>query len=305
MAQVVQNGIVGDWRLSDDAFLASFHLPSDEQKADVLQRRNPFPRESRIVFQEDIHKYYVDGIEVPRSVTGFLHTYAATFDPQQAISSMRAGKNWPTKQQEFVKEDGEIMTDDEIAARWQSNGHVQRSRGTLLHYQAEQFLNECTIEEPQSPEFQQFMHIYAWIRERFEVYRTELSIFHCGLRLAGQVDCICKNKDGNLIILDWKRSKEIRSDGREPMKYPLQFLPDSNYWHYALQLNVYKYMLESEYGFHVAGMFLGVVHPKREGPLIVELPALPLEIAALVEYESEGIALPGPQPGPLAPFTLA
>ena len=119
------------------------------------------------------------------------------------------------------------------------------------------------------------------------------------------MDCICKDKDGNLIIFDWKRSKEIRSDGREPMKYPLQNLPDCNYFHYALQLNVYKYMLESEYGFNVAGMYLGVVHPTRERPLIVELPALPLEIAALVEYESEGeIALPGPQPGPLAPFTL-
>ena len=138
MAQVVQNGTVGDWRLRDEVFLASFHLPSDEQKADVLQRRNPFPRESRIVFQEDVHKYHVDGMEVPRSVTGFLHAYAASFDPQQAISCMRGGRNWATKQQEFVKGDGEIMTDDEITARWQSNGHVQRSRGTLLHFHAEQ-----------------------------------------------------------------------------------------------------------------------------------------------------------------------
>ena len=34
------------------------------------------------------------------------------------------------------------------------------------------------------------------------VLRTELSIFSCSLRLAGQIDCICRDRAGKLVIWD-------------------------------------------------------------------------------------------------------
>ncbi len=83
------------------------------------------------------------------------------------------------------------------------------------------------------------------------------------------------------------------------MRPPLQHLPDSNYFHYALQLNLYRYVLESEYGFRVSGMFLGVVHP-LSAPLCLEIPRLDAEIASIVEHCGGR----PPTPGPDAPFIV-
>ena len=144
MAQI-SNGVVGDWRLSDDDFLATFRLPSDADKHETLQATNPLIREGRIKFDEITHTYTVDGIKVPISVTGLIHQFCQDFDAHAAIETMKAN-DWETKQLKFLKNDGEVMSDDEIAASWSRNGEIQRSRGQLLHYHCEQYLNGCKIE---------------------------------------------------------------------------------------------------------------------------------------------------------------
>ena len=152
--RVVRNGDVGDWRLSDADFAETFRLPSQAQgdRHDALAERNPLTRDTRISFDEERHIYTVDGVTVQRSVTGFVHAYAPEFDPHDAIQMMKAGRNWETKRLEFLKENGEEKTPDEIAHDWSRNGEVQRKRGTLLHFHAEQYLNGgYDIELPHSP----------------------------------------------------------------------------------------------------------------------------------------------------------
>ena len=56
----------------------------------------------------------------------------------------------------------------------------------------------------------------------------------------------------------------------------------------ALQLNLYRYILESEYGLSVSGMYLGIAHPLRSRPLCLEIPRLETEIALLVDAEHAG-----------------
>ena len=72
------------------------------------------------------------------------------------------------------------------------------------------------------------------------VLRTELSIFSCSLRLAGQIDCICRDRNGKLVIWEWKRSKKIQMDSQQQMKAPLSHLPDCNFFAYALQDCVFR-----------------------------------------------------------------
>ena len=68
------------------------------------------------------------------------------------------------------------MKAEEIAEKWQRNGLVQRSRGTLFHYHCEMFLNGATIEGPPSPEFHQWLQLYDnFITAKWEIFRTELS----------------------------------------------------------------------------------------------------------------------------------
>ena len=233
---------------------------------------------------------------------------SAEFDPHSAVAAMMRGQGWPEKQHEFMNADGTIQTVDDIVAAWARQGEVQRSRGTLLHYHAEQFLNGQTIEEPHSPEFRQVCGFYQDIivEHGWEVYRTEATLFHCGLRIAGQADLLCKDRGGKLIIIDWKRSREIKyANPYRTLKEPLEHMADTNYNLYCLQLNLYAYILESEYGFEVSRMLLCVVHPMCAGAKCIEVPRLAEEISLLVEQEVASRRASQPMPGPHAEFSVA
>ena len=73
---------------------------------------------------------------------------------------------------------------------------------------------------------------------------------------------------------------------------------------YCLQLNLYAFILESEYGFVVSSMLLAVAHPLRVRGAIIEVPRLDSEIRALVEYEIAAGRATEPIAGPEAPFNL-
>ena len=63
-------------------------------------------------------------------------------------------------------------------------------------------------------------------------------------------------------------------------------------------------MLESEYGLIVSKMYLGVVHPSRRLPQVLEVPRLEAEIAELVAYEIELGSATDARPGPAAVSSL-
>ena len=117
------------------------------------------------------------------------------------------------------------MSVEEIMEKWEANGRVQRSRGTLMHYHIEQHLNGATIEKPSSPEFDQFLEMYDAVLSKYHIFRTEAPIFHPGLGVAGQVDCLCLDESGETVLWDWNgRKKSGRTAGnrcfRRCITYP-------------------------------------------------------------------------------------
>ena len=82
-------------------------------------------------------------------------------------------------------------------------------------------------------------------------------------------------------------------------------MDDTNYSLYSLQLNLYAYILESEYGFEVSRMLLGVFHPLNDAARCIEVPRLTEEIALLVEQEVAAGRATQPMPGPHAEFSVA
>ena len=60
-------------------------------------------------------------------------------------------------------------------------------------------------------------------------------------------------------------------------------VPDTAYWHYALQVSVYRYLLESEYGIEVRCGRLGTFHPEYSRPYVIELPYMRDHVVALLE----------------------
>ena len=103
----------------------------------------------------------------------------------------------------------------------------------------------------------------------------------------------------------WKRTRGIKyTNPYRTLKEPLEHMDDTNYSMYSLQLNLYAYILESEYGFEVSRMILGVVHPLNAAARCIEVPRLTEEISLLVEQEvAAGRATP-PMPGQHAEFRV-
>ena len=119
MDAIVKNGECGDWRNSDEEFLDSFALP--QRVCLKLARLHPFPREDRLRFDAPSHKYFLDGRQIPISVTGLLHKFSSGFNPTAALAAMRGGFDWASKEAELQAR-GLGTTDEQFLARWQTNG---------------------------------------------------------------------------------------------------------------------------------------------------------------------------------------
>ena len=178
----IKNGVVGDWRLGDDAFVAAFSLPGLAEKNERLKVLNPLPRDVRISFNEERHEYLIDGVKALRSTTGLVHQYGWEFDPHVAVKAMKGGARWQEKREAFLTDAGEEMGDDEIVQLWKRRGNVASARGTLLHWHAEMHLNQRRLEQPHSPEFEMFLGILDVLQHNLNLrpFRTEVCLFHCG-----------------------------------------------------------------------------------------------------------------------------
>lgn len=131
----------------------------------------------------------------------------------------------------------------------------------------------------------------AWARWRassgadLEPMRTEWSIYSTKHQIAGQIDAVFRRiSTGEIVLIDWKRvagleRAPLRSE-RDPEaarerflkfgKAPLEDLPDTKYWHYAVQVNVYAHLLRTLYKVDVAEMRLVQVHPSLPSPGFAE-----------------------------------
>jgi hypothetical protein len=107
---------------------------------------------------------------------------------------------------------------------------------------------------------------------------------------------VFENPDGTLLIYDWKRCKEIEYEKGIFTKYAttpcISHLPDTNFWHYSLQLNIYKTILEHKYGKKVVGLFLVCLHPDNPYKTYdrIEVNIMEEEMAKLLEHRKREIS---------------
>jgi len=307
--KMVYNGEVADWRLDDVEFNASFSLPDQDTKFDILKEVNPMERDSRIEFSEREHTYVIDKhIQAPRSVTELVYQFQGKFDAPLVIQKMKAGKKWKQKRKDYLKPNGEEMTSEEIQKKWKDSGDMSCKRGTLLHWACEMLLNGAQIHGPFSTEFEHFLQFYRdfmLVRGLVPV-RTELSVFHTGLACAGQIDLLAKyHGTDSYVIIDWKRSKKIKKRNIfQKLLPPLDHLEDTNLNTYSLQLNMYKYILESEYGLRVDECYLVVLHENNEAAKVIQVQPMPAAVEKIVEYEKAQRRATDPTPGEGAAFNL-
>lgn len=267
-----------------------------------LQHLNPHERDQHIQFQENGHKYTIltDSNSSYTSVTTWNHSLFPHFDADLIIEKMIKGKGW----KEGHKYWG--LTPEQIKDLWNANRDNAAGAGTKLHYEIECFMNQVSFEKDKdketthadllvindkketpnlSLEWQYFLD-FVKNTPNMKPYRTEWMIYDEDLKLSGSIDMVYKNDDGTLSIFDWKRAKEINpynAFNKYAMTPCIQHLPDSNYWHYALQLNTYKAILERKYDKVIKDLYLIRLHPESQTFEVIELPDLSKEIHMLFE----------------------
>ena len=252
-----------------------------------LSKINPHERDSRITFNPETHIYIIDGVGNYISVTTWNHSHFQHFDSDQIIDNMMKSKNWP-KSKYFG------MSRDEIKAVWDKSKNSATGEGTKLHYDIECYYNNC-FNENESIEYSYFLK-FAEDYKHLKPYRTEWVVWNEDVKISGTIDMVFEDENGDLVIYDWKRSKEIcKTSGYNKFALTecINHLPDTNYWHYALQLNTYKRIIEDKYNKKVVGMYLVCLHPNNNNKSYqrIPVPELKEEINDLFELRKKTLEL--------------
>jgi ATP-dependent exoDNAse (exonuclease V) beta subunit len=267
----------------------------------VLSVRNSHNRDLNIQFFELGHKYEIlnePGVKYT-SVTTWNHSLFPEFDADAIIENMMKGKGW----KEGHKYWG--LNAEQIKSLWNSNRDSVAGAGTDLHFEIECFNNNKRFKIPYtnkqlyemyiskngeklSTKPLEWQYFINFVKDHPELkpYRTEWLVYNEDVKISGSIDMVYENDDGTLSIYDWKRSKNItRINNYNRFALPPQIchIPDSNFWHYALQLNTYKAILESKYGKKIRDLFLVRLHPEAEEKNyeLIMVPDLSVEIRDL------------------------
>ena len=254
----------------------------------LLSIINKHSLDDRVKFRDEGHVYWIDGSSKDLiSSTTFIHSFFDDFNSDQIIKNILKSDKY--KNDPSYKYYG--MSYLEIKNQWLENGRLASEAGTAMHADIENFYNDLEVEND-SLEFKQFLNFYQ-DHSDLEIYRTEWMIFSDLLKITGSVDAVFKNSDGTITIGDWKRSKEISmsSFGNKKGKFPFEHLADCNYYHYSLQLNLYRIILETFYGQKVKDMFLVVCHPDNKDDKYIKIPVKLMEKEAsyLLDFRRQQI----------------
>lgn len=242
-----------------------------------LANKNKHPRDEKIGFIEETHTYTIGDRSDFTSVTTFIHKHFPHFDADSVIKNIM--KNPEKKQKKYGD-----MTGEEIKAMWNKSGEDACALGDYMHKSIEMFYNNKEINNP-TLEYQYFKNFQKDHEDLGLIpYRTEWKVYDEELELAGAIDMMFIDADNNLHIYDWKRSKQIKKTPFNSDDYGkgcLEHLPNCNFWHYSLQLNTYKAILEKNYGVNVNDLYLIVMHPNNPNKNYIKIKCANLQSEVL------------------------
>jgi CRISPR/Cas system-associated exonuclease Cas4 (RecB family) len=257
---------------------------------DFLAKKNIHPRDEFITFDEGPHIYTVHGELGYTSVTTFVHKHFPSFDSDRIIANiLKSPRHKTDPTYKYYNQ-----TKEEIELAWEINRNQASGAGTKMHYDIECYFNELPVENDSTEfkYFQNFCKDFVDSHDGLKPYRTEWMVYYEEYKISGSIDMIFENPDGTIQIYDWKRCKSIEYEafGDSRAITPcIAHMPDSNYWHYSIQLNMYKMILEEKYGKKVTGLYLVCLHPDNPYKNYdrIEVPILTEEIQELLSWWQE------------------
>lgn len=253
-------------------------VESIEQNLDRTKKYKTEVLQDNIAFEDETHKYH--------------HPNDATGNAQYISVTTLIERFFPFDMDRFIqgKAKREGVSEAEVLEEFLRIRDEAAEKGTYLHEQIENCLKGKDY-DASAKELMLYKKFYDEIivDKGFEFVEAEKRILLDDYNVAGTVDALFKkpNKD-EYIIVDWKRSKKLVIDGN-PKKYgygyglsELMHLDNSSYYKYALQQNIYKYILETKYGLRISSMNLIVLHEKYDSYYRVNLPIMTKEVKIIL-----------------------
>ncbi len=256
---------------------------SDKQ-ANIDNSCDTFSQDSQLAFIPEEHVYVFRGTVEFRSVSSVVSSFFSPFDTQR----------WS---EHVARKEGRNRL--EVIEEWDAKGTESREIGTFLHAQIEAYLMHRTVEnstifryngefvnidkevsiEREIQYFKQFM-----AENVIQPFRAEWHICDESYKIAGTIDLLCKNGQ-KYDIYDWKRSRKALPN-QDVWQYGingLEGIPDIKFYHYALQQNLYKYILERNYGITIGSMYLVVLHPIYSNYQKIKVPEMASELNIILK----------------------
>ena len=302
--------------------------PTCKVRNRYLDKLHHHPRDHCVFFDSgengEVHDYYADFVgdgkhftsKNIKSVTSVIKAFFDEFDADKIIQKMMNGKNWQ-KSKYFGK------TPEEIKQGWNQNGQNARERGTEMHDFIDCYYNgEKTLDciEESNVELCQFKGLLRELGDDLIPYRSEWFVFTDNeTKVTGAVDMTfvdnkimkqlwnkvqfgAEHPDTlHIVIYDWKRCKKItRYNAWEKGYGPVSHMHNANFYHYSLQLNLYKWILEKFYhnvtwngntykNISIDLMYLCVMHPNQKKHKLQRCPDYQEEIGEIMKLRAESV----------------
>ena len=250
-----------------------------EQVLARTKKRDLVPLQDNVGFEEESHKYHH-----PKDETGNAEYISVT---------TLIDRFFPFDMDRFIeiKAKQEERSETEVLEEFLRLRDEAAEKGTHLHAQIEHFL-KGEAHDASTREFALFQEFYNQkiLAMGLQFVEAEKRILLEEYNVAGTVDAIFKKPNSDdYIIIDWKRSKNLVIDGH-PKKYgygyalsELKHLDNSSYFKYALQQNIYKYILEHKYGLSISSLNLIILHEKYNRYHRVSLEDYAKEVSIILE----------------------
>ena len=255
-------------------------VPHNIDKTDMT-----FTQDSHLSFEPSEHIYLYDGRIQLTAVSNIINQFFVPFD-SIGLS------------ERVARRDG--ISQCEVLEDWDCKGAESREIGRFLHAQIESFFSNKPMSMITHFRYDgEFVQVSKDVSINEEIsyfrnflkenpitpFRTEWHIFDMDLKIAGTIDLLGRNGN-HFDIYDWKRSRKASPDEtvwRNGIN-GLEHVPDISFYRYALQQNLYKFILEKNYGITVENMYIVVLHPLFGRYQKFRLPNMSSEISIIKSH---------------------
>lgn len=233
-------------------------------------------------FYENGHYYTYKDKPISIGATGLIEQYTQDFDAQAVAERVAEKQGVSVKD---ILDEWKLKNVQACLKGSASHNFVQNLWSGISHIEDTKNFTTTTLDALKliRGQAQSFYNDY---KDRLEHLYDEYVIGSEEYDVASAIDHLFINKlTGGLVLVDYKTNTDIHKNERyaKNMKVPLNHLKDTTLNHYAIQLSIYKYLVEKYTSLKFEEMFIVWFSELNENYEIIEVPYLKDEVIKILQ----------------------